>query len=88
MIIKGILWGMVFSVALVDAMAIFILLLIGATIDNIFIYVMFGCVILMAFLGATIGTRDEKKIKKGSVNNTPFSMIKSRLKVKVKNSNH
>ncbi len=59
MIIKGILWGMVFSVALVDAMAMLILLLAGASIDNILIYVMFGCVIMMGFL-ATRGVTENR----------------------------
>lgn len=64
MIFKGILWGMVLSVALVDAVAIIILLFAGAAIDNILIYVLFFCVILMAFLASLKDRTDRDNIDK------------------------
>ncbi len=59
--LRGIIFGVLFTVALTSAMAVFILLLSGVTIDMFFIYVIFVCIIGMGYLGLT-AKDDRKKI--------------------------
>jgi len=54
------IFGVLFTVALTSALAVFILLLSGVTVDMLFIYVIFICIIGMGYLWFMSGDDREK----------------------------